>query len=409
MDSNGQNQPYIHDETKLNMDSNGQNQPYIQRFIDAWESTQFQCLRTTNIAKSILESKCGAPPFVVPGDIDASGDLPQSFHLNHRGAKAVPATDRSYTRCKESIPLPHVPSGTLVEYKNWSRSVVYPGTCRNFDVYLPANTTPNEELGLLFIPDGRAAWQFATHITTVLDNLIHTKRIPRIVLVLMGVGWEPHTGALAMQPKELFPTSLPGFLQRWTELDLNSTNYGTMIVKEVLPFIATKHHIRFTRNPRLKCMAGQSSAGMCAFNVAWQMPAEFGLTLGVSTSFCNSITGSLLAREVRLTPKKDLKIALFVGEHDNSLDVGDWCEQTKLMGKALAFRQYESIVEVAKGGGHTLRYTSMRLAYVLEWLFDNRGGSEGTSGTSGSGNGNGNNGSGSIEDTVVPAHYNAKL
>ena len=64
------------------------------------------------------------------------------------------------------------------------------------------------------------------------------------------------------------------------------------------------------------------------------------------------------------------------------------------MGKALAFRQYESIVEVAKGGGHTLRYTSMRLANVLEWLFDNR---------------SGNSSSGSIEDETLHVPVFSKL
>jgi enterochelin esterase-like enzyme len=330
--------------------------PYVQRFIDLWQSQQLEHIRNIGIARSLFESKCGSPP-----------TLPGGFGK----ANPVPKSDKNFTMCKESIANSNIPTGTLVEHKNWSGSTVYPGICRNFDVYLPANTKTGEKLGLIFIPDGKAAWNYATKITNVLDNLIHYKKIPRVALILCGVGWEPNTGATPMKPKQLFPKSLPGFLQRWTELDVNSLSYGRMIIEEILPFVENEHNIKFSTSPSLKCIAGQSSAGMCAFNVGWNFPNEFGLIFGISTSFGNSITGSLYPREVRLSPKKNLKIALFVGEYDNDLDVGNWCEHTKLMESALNFKNYTNIVEVAKGGGHTLRYTSSRLADILEWLFNN--------------------------------------
>ena len=332
-----------------------QNVAYTQRFIDSWESQQFEHLRHTGQAKSMLESKCGSPP---------------SISTTTDQATPTPTSDRLFHKCTDSHTLPHVPTGTLHSHRNWNHSTVYPGTCRNFDLYLPPDTQAGETLGLIFIPDGRAAWQFATNITTVLDNLIHTQRIPRVALVLSGVGWEPTTGASAMAPKTLFPTSLPGFLQRWTELDVLSSNYGSFILEELLPWIEQTHRIVFSNNPQLRCMAGQSSGGICAFNVAWTFPKQFGLIFGVSSSFCNSMSGSLLHREVRLAPKKDLRVALFVGEHDNDLATGNWCAHTKLMGDALAYKAYDSVVAVAPGGGHTLRYTASRLGEILEWLFD---------------------------------------
>ena len=328
--------------------------PWANRFINTWQQQQLNHLARGNSAQ--------IPLFHALLD-------PSSNSTSASRPTPIPESDRRFKKCPEAFHVEGVSQGTLTHHKEWGNSVVYPGTLRDFQVWLPANVQPGESLGLIVVPDGLAAWEFATQITSVLDNLIHARRIPRVALVLVGVGWEPATGAVAMEPKELFPASMPGYLQRFRELDVLSTEYGSMIVDEMLPWIENEHNVVLSQDPSLRCIAGQSSGGMCAFNVAWTRPELFGAVLGVSTSFCNSMAGYLLPREVRLTKKKPLRVALLVGEHDVASNVGNWCEHTQLMGAALEFKGYDAMVEVAKGGGHTLRYTGARLASVLEWLF----------------------------------------
>jgi len=326
---------------------------WARRFVDNWETQQLEQLRKSEVGRSLVIRH--------PDDMNSSNIT--------QFASVIPDTDRLFKKCPETTSQAHVPSGTITQHKNWDQSIVYPGTMRDFDVYVPPGTQPGETLGLIFIADGKAAWQFATKFSVVLDNMIHENRIPRCVLVLAGVGWEPATGATRMEEKQMFPTGMPGYLQRWRELDVCSEEYGQMVVEEMLPWIEQEHNITFTKDPSLRCMGGQSSGGLCAFNVAWTRPEDFGLIFGVSTSFPNCMPGYLLPKEVRRERKKNLRVALLVGEFDTNNKDGCWCEHTELMRSALNFKGYENLVEVAKGGGHTLRYAGMRMAHVLEWLF----------------------------------------
>ena len=230
---------------------------YAQRYKSHWQTQQIEQIRASSIGASFFESQAGNPIRFsqTKMSLGTAGNSPDS--------------DRLFKKCIESESQLNTPTGTLTEHTNWAHSNVYPATMRDFDVYLPPNAQPGEEMGLIFIADGKAAWQFATQITTVLDNLIHAKRIPRVALVLAGIGWEPNTGAVAMRQKEMFPMSMSGYLQRYRELDVCSTEYGALIIDEMLPWIEKHHNVVFSKDPSLRCMAGQSSGGLCAFWTSW--------------------------------------------------------------------------------------------------------------------------------------------
>lgn len=327
----------------------------VRRFVGFWETQQLSRAKETRIAASRFESRCGSQP------ASEAATFPSG----------PPETDRQYKKCKAASAVPGVPYGSFFEHKGWSESVVYPGTLRDFDVWTPPETSAEEELGVIVVADGKAAWRFATKIDTVLSNLIHQGKIPRVALVLCGVGYEPNTGAEAMPPRALFPQSVAGMIQRFRELDVVSDEFVRHIDSELLPFIEKKHSVKFTNNPKLRVMCGQSSGGIAAFSAAWHRPDRFGAVIGVSTSFCNSLPGYMMPQEVRLTsPKKPLRIYLNAGEHDVEMENGSWKEHTLLMGNALKFRGYEHICKVAKGGGHTLRYTGSNLDSILAWIFE---------------------------------------
>jgi enterochelin esterase-like enzyme len=339
----------------------------VRRFVRFWENQQLSRARRVHIAASRFERRCNST---------AAAQRPPSMPL------PPPASDKArYSqKCAEASRLSGVPVGSFHEHKAWGGSVVYPGTLRDFDVWLPdADSASNEDtdnLGVIVVADGKAAWRFATSIDVVLSNLIHQKKIPLVALVLCGVGYEPNTGAETMPPKALFPQSMAGMVQRMRELDVVSEEFGEHIDGELLPFIARHHGVTFSSDPAKRVMCGQSSGGIAALSAAWHRPDRFGKVICISTSFCNSLPGYMLPQEVRLTsPKKPLRIYLSVGEHDVVTEHGDWCEHTLLMGKALAFKGYDYRCEVAEGGGHTLRYTGTKLGNILTWVFGASSGS----------------------------------
>lgn len=341
------------------MDATGASTLQVRRFVSFWEDQQLSRARRAHVAASRFERRCGTT---------AAANRPPAM------PPPPPASDKALyggKKCPEATRVPDVPAGTFHEHKAWGCSVIYPGTLRDFDVWLP-DTSPShagEELGVIVVADGMAAWRFATNIEIVLSNLIHQRKIPRVALVLCGVGYEPNTGAEAMPPKALFPQSMAGMVQRMRELDVVSEEFGEHIEAELLPFIARHHGITFSKDPAKRVMCGQSSGGIAALSAAWHRPDRFGNVIGISTSFCNSLPGYMLPQEVRLTsPNKPLRIYLSVGEHDVVAENGDWCEHTLMMGKALAFKGYDYRCEVAEGGGHTLRYTGTKLGEILTWV-----------------------------------------
>ena len=103
----------------------------------------------------------------------------------------VPETDRAYKRCIETQPRDGVPQGQVIHHTDWPHSVIYPGTLRHFAVYIPPGMTQGDEVALLCIPDGFVHLGFLK-LPTVLDNMIHDKRLPPICAVFLQSGyiWE---------------------------------------------------------------------------------------------------------------------------------------------------------------------------------------------------------------------------
>ncbi len=329
---------------------------FAERYRRRWEDAQFAQLRADAHCVSQFDRRCGSDPLFTPRG-------PPPIPLR------IPESDRRFRRCPEATPDPLVPEGALHQHREWGHSVVYPGTLRDFDVYLPPPSAPALELAIIVIPDGMAAWQ-STRITTVLENLMHAGRVPPTAVVFLGIGWEPSTGARAMRPRQLFPTSLPGMLQRFTELDTVGPGFVRHVDDELLPWVEQAHGVRFSSDPRRRIMMGQSSGATAAVMAAWARPQSFGSVLGVSTSFPHTVPGYLWPRTVRSSEKKPLRVALVVGEFDVVDAGGDWLQHTLLAGNALEYKGYVHRVDVAEGGGHTLRYVSSKLAELLLWLFD---------------------------------------
>src|SRR5262245_18073765 len=79
----------------------------------------------------------------------------------------------------ESSPQDGVPCGEVTKY-SWTQSAIYPGTVRDYWVYVPQQYDASKPACVMVFQDGRSYLnsngQF--RVTMVFDNLIHKKEMP---------------------------------------------------------------------------------------------------------------------------------------------------------------------------------------------------------------------------------------
>lgn len=104
--------------------------------------------------------------------------------------RAVAADD--YKPGPDSQPQPGVPQGTVEKF-TFKASKIYPGTERDYWVYVPKQYTPTRPAALMVFQDG-GGYQTTNgsfRATVVMDNLIHRKEMPVTIGVFINPGSVP--------------------------------------------------------------------------------------------------------------------------------------------------------------------------------------------------------------------------
>src|SRR4029450_9629862 len=89
---------------------------------------------------------------------------------------------QEYTPGPDSKPQEGVPKGEVMKF-TFDKSKIFPGTRREYWVYVPAQYTPDKPACVYVNQDG-IQWQ----APTVFDNLIHKKEIPVTIGVFIMHG-----------------------------------------------------------------------------------------------------------------------------------------------------------------------------------------------------------------------------
>jgi len=183
-------------------------------------------------------------------------------------------TTPQYPAGPDSKPQPGVPKGEVLKF-SFDHSKIFPGTYRDYWVYVPAQYSPDKPACLYVNQDGV---QFEA--PTVFDNLIYKKEMP----VTIGV-FVMHGRVRAANPDY----ALDRF-NRSYEYDGLGDNYVRFLLEELLPEVETKkasdgRAIRFSHNGNDRAIGGSSSGAICAFTAAWDgrmrlavFSAQLGLT-----------------------------------------------------------------------------------------------------------------------------------
>jgi enterochelin esterase family protein len=159
----------------------------------------------------------------------------------------------------DSYPRPGVPRGVQSEMKT-QISKIYPDMTSNYWVYVNPGVDTVRGAPLMVWQDGEthvdAADLIRKRMQIVTDNLVHQKKIPPMIHVLVSPG-----------------TSKEGRAMRSVQYDTVSGLYGRYLLEEILPEVQKKYKIRADAYSR--AIEGISSGAICAWNVAWYYPEQF--------------------------------------------------------------------------------------------------------------------------------------
>ena len=260
----------------------------------------------------------------------------------------------------DSMPKEGVPRGKVTQHSHSSK--IFPGTVRDYWVYVPVQCDGSTPAAVLVCQDGGGFVREngAFRAPTVLDNLIHAGDIPITVGIFINPGVVP--------PAEGKPNAQPR-RNRSFEYDTLSDQYARFLIEEILPKVSREHDLRLTENPDGRAICGNSSGGICAFTVAWERPDAFTKVISHIGSFTNIRGGHVYPALIRKTePKKPLRVFLQEGKNDLDNLHGNWPLANRQMAAALKFAGYDFNF-VMGDGKHSGKHGGAIFPDTLRWTW----------------------------------------
>tara|TARA_B100000902_G_scaffold102233_1_gene104671 strand:+ start:5031 stop:6794 length:1764 start_codon:yes stop_codon:yes gene_type:complete len=253
------------------------------------------------------------------------------------------------------------PKGKVIQSK-WIESKHFPGTERDFWVYIPAQHDGNKPANLMVFQDGGGFIRENGHtrVPIVFDNLIHSGELPITVGLFVNPGIIP-PAELGTQPRK----------NRAFEYDTVNSQYANFIINELLPHVVKKHRLNLSNKPSDHAICGNSSGGVAAFTAAWFRSDFFGGVISHIGSFTNIRGGFVYPALIRKTEKKDIRILLQEGHNDLNNLHGHWPLSNKQMAKALEFKGYDHKIVWGKGG-HSGRHGGAIFPNSAKWIFEKK-------------------------------------
>ena len=265
------------------------------------------------------------------------------------------AGDEQYVLGVDSKPKDGIPAGKVTRHSH--KSAVFPGTERDYWVYVPAQYDGSAPAAVMVFQDGK--WyvnekgQFRA--TVVFDNLIHSGEMPITIGIFINPGVVPAAkkGAKARRNRSF-------------EYDTHSTQYVRFLTEELIPTVAKDY--KLTHDPKMRGIAGISSGGICAFTAAWERPDYFHKVVSHVGSFTNIRGGHVYPSIIRKTERKNIRVFLQDGANDLDNLHGNWPLANNQMAAALKFSKYD-FGFVFGEGGHNGRHGGAILPDTLRWLW----------------------------------------
>lgn len=289
------------------------------------------------------------------------------------GVVLADPVDDLYRLGPDSAPQAGVPQGKVVGPLTLESRTAYPGTTRNYWVYVPAQYDAATPAALMVFQDGHAfvGPEGDYRIPFVFDNLIHRREMP----VTIGVFINP--GHTAEQKEASSADWGDGTTNRRVEYNALDDRYSKLIVDELLPVLAKDYNL--SPNPEDRAIAGASSGAICAFTVAWHRPDQFRKVISTIGSFTNIMGGHAYPGIIRASEPRPIRVFLQDGANDNRGLRGrgpdkqydpewDWYAHNLKMAAALTEKGYD--LNYTWGvGSHSNKHGGAIMPEMLRWLW----------------------------------------
>lgn len=253
---------------------------------------------------------------------------------------------------------PGVPKGTVTKHSWTSAGTIFPGTVRDYWVYVPAQYDASKPAAVMVFQDG-VKW--ASNVGNgwltpiVFDNLIAKGDMPVTIGIFVNPG--------------MLPARSPGLkprLNRNYEYASTSGDYARFIVEEILPEVARDYNL--TDDPNLRGIGGSSGGGQASFTAAWNRPDVFRRVLSFIGSYVNIRGADIYQSRVRKMEPKPLRVFLQDGSNDLDLFSGSFWLANQSLRSALHWAGYD-YKWVAGEEGHNKVHGLPILPDALRWLW----------------------------------------
>ncbi|MFO1440484.1 MAG: alpha/beta hydrolase-fold protein [Verrucomicrobiaceae bacterium] len=253
----------------------------------------------------------------------------------------------------DSKPQQGIAKGTMIKDAYTAKDgSVFPGTQREYQIYLPAGHDKAKPAVFMVFQDG-----VIYQAPVVFDNLIAKKDIPPLVGIFIKPGVVPAAN----------DNALPRF-NRSYEYDSVTPNYSQFLIDEFLPAIEAKHGLKLSTDPNHAAISGNSSGGICAFMVAWHRSDRFRRVFTGVGTYVGIHGADQLPVLVRKFEPKPLRVFLQSGTGDNNLYCGDWWMANQMMERSLTWAGYD-VNHTWGEGGHNAKHATQIFPDVLRWLW----------------------------------------
>jgi gluconolactonase len=249
-----------------------------------------------------------------------------------------------------------VPKGEVTKY-TFEGSKIFPGTTRDYWIYVPKQYDPSKPACVHVNQDG-----IQNKAPEVFDALIEAKEIPVVIGVFVTPGRVKATSKDALDR-----------FNRSYEYDGLGDAYARFLLDELLPEVEKKttadgRAIRLSKDGNDRCIAGSSSGAIAAFTAAWERPDAFRRVFSTIGTYVGLRGGNVYPTLIRKVEPKPIRVFLQDGSNDLNIYGGDWWMANQEMERAFKFAGYE--VEHAWGtGGHDGRQAGQVFPDAMKWLW----------------------------------------
>jgi sugar lactone lactonase YvrE/enterochelin esterase-like enzyme len=249
-----------------------------------------------------------------------------------------------------------VPKGDILKF-SFTQSKIFPGTSRDYWIYIPAQYKPGTPACVYINQDG-IQWK----APTVFDNLIFNNEMPITIGVFITPGKVLADSSNALDR-----------FNRSFEYDGLGDAYAKFLLTEILPEVEKQkasdgRAIHLSTNGNDRAIGGSSSGAVCAFTAAWEHPEEFSKVFSAIGTYTGLRGADRYPILIRKYEPKPIRIFMQDGSSDLNIYAGDWWKANESMERALSFSGYE-VNHVWGEGGHNGNQGTAFFPDAMRWLW----------------------------------------